>query len=111
MTGETPGGSGPDFQDRLAAAQAARRETEPKGDAPRSPMGLAFRIGVDLVAAIVVGTGIGWLLDEAFGSFPVFAIALFFLGGAAGVMNVMRVAKAYGLAGEKQGGSAGGGSD
>lgn len=63
-------------------------------------MGLAFRVGVDLVAAIVVGTGIGWLLDEAFGTFPGFAIALFFLGGAAGVMNVMRVARAYGVGGD-----------
>jgi len=99
VTGETPGGSGPEFHDRLAAAQAARRKAEPKGDAPRSPMGLAFRIGVDLVAAIVVGTGIGWLLDALFGTFPVFAIAFFFLGGAAGVMNVMRVARAYGIGG------------
>lgn len=96
---------GDDFNRRLTAAERARVAKAPGGDAPpRSPMGLAFRIGVDLVAAIVVGTGIGWLLDELFGSFPGLSILFFFLGGAAGVMNVMRAAKAYGLAGEgKQG--------
>lgn len=108
-----------DFDRRLSKARVAaeKAKRKPKLDDGRpSPMGMAMRIGVDLVAGVVVGIGIGWLLDRALGVFPVLTIVFFFVGGAAGVLNVMRAARAMGLVGDtpaasEEKGKTGGGSD
>ena len=60
-------------------------------------LGLAFRAGVELVAAFVVALGIGWLLDTWLGTKPLFLVVFFFLGAATAFMNVMRVARGMGL--------------
>lgn len=51
-----------------------------------------FRLSSELVAGVLVGTGIGWLIDKGLGTLPwgMFVFAL--LGFAAGVWNVMRQA-------------------
>ena len=56
-------------------------------------MGSAFRLGTELVAAVAVGTIIGFILDNWFGTKPWFIITFFFLGVIAGMLNVIRVAK------------------
>ncbi len=55
-------------------------------------MGSAFRLGTELVAAVVVGTIIGFILDNWFGTKPWFIITFFFIGVVAGTLNVIRVA-------------------
>ena len=55
-------------------------------------MGSAFRLGTELVAAVVVGTIIGFILDNWFDTKPWFIIAFFFIGVIAGILNVIRVA-------------------
>ena len=55
------------------------------------------RFATELVAALVVGGGLGWGMDWLFGHFgfhtsPVFLIVFFVLGAAAGIRNVMRAA-------------------
>ena len=55
-------------------------------------MGSAFRLGTELVAAVVVGTIIGFILDNWFGTKPWFIITFFFVGVIAGILNVIRVA-------------------
>ena len=60
--------------------------------------GMAFRVGVELVAALGVGVGIGLLLDRWLETAPWFLVVFFFLGAAAGVLNVYRVASGMGLA-------------
>jgi ATP synthase protein I len=55
--------------------------------------GFAFRIGVELVSALLVGAGIGWLLDRWLGTTPFLLLLFFFLGAAAGILNVFRAAK------------------
>tara|TARA_E500000178_G_scaffold350448_1_gene409442 strand:- start:181 stop:462 length:282 start_codon:yes stop_codon:yes gene_type:complete len=55
-------------------------------------MGSAFRLGTELVAAVVVGTIIGFILDTWFGTKPWFIITFFFIGVVAGILNVIRVA-------------------
>lgn len=101
MSDETPPSpqeepSREDLDARLRAAKAKRGgagQEEPDG-------GLAFavRIGVDLVAALIVGVGIGIALDRWFETSPWFLVLFFLLGAAAGMMNVYRVMAGYGYA-------------
>ena len=55
-------------------------------------MGSAFRLGTELVAAVVVGTIIGFILDNWFDTKPWLIIIFFFLGAVAGLINVIRTA-------------------
>jgi ATP synthase protein I len=51
-----------------------------------------FRLSSELVAGVLVGAGIGWLLDRWLGISPWGLIVFLLLGFAAGVLNVMRSA-------------------
>ena len=88
-----------DFDARLQAARDKRDAAKgQRRDQPRSGMGLAFRLGIEMVSALAVGVGIGWLLDEWLGTRPWLMILFFFLGSAAGILNVIRVASGQGSA-------------
>ena len=50
-------------------------------------------LGTELVAAVAVGTIIGFILDSWFDTKPWLIIIFFFLGAAAGMLNVIRAAK------------------
>ncbi len=56
-------------------------------------LGNAFKLGTELVAAVVVGTIIGFILDNWFDTKPVLIIVFFLFGAAAGIMNVFKAAK------------------
>jgi ATP synthase protein I len=85
-----------DLNRRLAAIRERRREdagdTE-RDDTAKNAMGYALRIGVELVAGLVVGGGMGWLLDMWLGTGPFLLILFFFLGAAAGMLNVWRATR------------------
>jgi ATP synthase protein I len=72
---------------------AARGNKVPEGGPPPSSLGIAFRFGTELGAAVFVGAGLGWLLDKFLHTSPIFLIVLFCLGAAAGIRNVFRAAK------------------
>ena len=80
------------FEERLRAAQEQRRARAGSrgGPVPSSALGYGFRIGVELVSALLVGVGIGWLLDRWLGTQPWLLILFFLLGAGAGVLNVYR---------------------
>ena len=87
------------FDDRLRAARATQRErTEGKPGAALSGgvLGVGFRIGVELVAAIIVGVGMGWLLDWWLGTGPWLLVLFFLLGAAAGILKAIRSAMELG---------------
>ena len=56
-------------------------------------MGSAFKLGTELVSAVAVGTIIGFILDSWFDTKPWLIIFFFFLGSAAGILNVIKTAK------------------
>ena len=56
-------------------------------------MGTAFKLGTELVSAVLVGTIIGFILDTWFDTKPWLIILFFFLGSAAGILNVIKTAK------------------
>jgi len=51
-----------------------------------------FRLSSELVAGVVVGAGLGWLIDRWLGISPWGLMVFLLLGFAAGVLNVMRSA-------------------
>ncbi|NQV43830.1 MAG: AtpZ/AtpI family protein [Rhodospirillales bacterium] len=65
---------------------------------PGNALGLAFRVSVELVSALAVGLGIGWLLDEWLDTRPWLMLVFLLIGGAAGILNVYRMAKGMGYA-------------
>jgi len=82
-----------DFKTRLKIAKSKLKkqvltESEQRG----SFMGSAFKLGTELVAAVAVGTIIGFILDNWFDTKPWLIIIFFFLGAAAGMLNVFRTA-------------------
>ena len=56
-------------------------------------MGSAFKLGTELVSAVLIGTIIGFILDTWFDTKPWLIIIFFFLGSIAGILNVIKVAK------------------
>ena len=56
-------------------------------------LGNAFKLGTELVAAVAVGSIIGFILDNWFGTKPLLIILFFLFGSAAGIYNVIKTAK------------------
>ena len=82
-----------DFKTRLKIAKSKiKKQINPNEEKRGSFMGNAFKLGTELVAAVGVGTIIGVILDSWFGTKPWLIIVFFFLGAAAGMLNVIRAA-------------------
>ena len=83
-----------DFKTRLKIAKSKiKKQFEDDKEKRGSFMGSAFKLGTELVAAVAVGTIIGFILDTLFDTKPWLIIIFFFLGAAAGILNVIRAAK------------------
>ena len=81
------------FKTRLEIAKSKiKKKVLSDSEKRGSFMGNAFKLGTELVAAVGVGTIIGFILDSWFGTKPWLIIIFFFLGAAAGMLNVIRVA-------------------
>ena len=82
-----------DFKTRLKIAKSRLEKNSLSDNEKRgSFMGNAFKLGTELVAAVAVGTIIGFILDSWFDTKPWLIIIFFFLGAAAGMLNVIRAA-------------------
>ena len=58
-----------------------------------SSLGAALKLSTEMVAAVFVGSIIGFILDNWFDSKPWLTIIFFFVGATAGILNVFRTAK------------------
>ena len=56
-------------------------------------LGKALKISTELVAAVVVGSTLGFILDNWFDTKPLLTICFFLFGVAAGMLNVFKSAK------------------
>ena len=82
-----------DFKTRLKIAKSKiKKQILSDGEKKGSFIGNAFKLGTELVAAVGVGTIIGFILDNWFDTKPWLLIIFFFLGAAAGILNVIRAA-------------------
>ena len=81
-----------DFKTRLKIAKSKIKNQVQFDNKRGSFMGNAFKLGTELVAAVMVGTIIGFILDSWFDTKPWLIIIFFFLGTAAGILNVIKTA-------------------
>ncbi|TPE52210.1 AtpZ/AtpI family protein [Amaricoccus solimangrovi] len=79
------------LEDRLAAAREQRKEPE-RRPSEYQQGSLAWRMVIELVVGMVLGIGIGYGLDELFGTRPAFLLVFALLGFAAGVRTMLRTA-------------------
>ncbi len=82
------------FKTRLKIAKSkAKAKYSTNNNGSNSSIGTAFKMSTELVAAVAVGTIIGFILDNWFGTKPWLILIFFFVGVVAGVMNVIKAAK------------------
>ncbi len=83
-----------DLKEISTRLKIAKKKTEKniKGSNAAS-LGKALKISTELVASVVVGSTIGFLLDSWFDTKPLLTICFFFIGVAAGISNVFKSAK------------------
>ena len=82
------------FKTRLKIAKSkAKSKNSSNNKQSNSGMGIAFKMSTELVSAVVVGTIIGFILDNWFGTKPWLILIFFFVGVFAGISNVIRSAK------------------
>ncbi len=83
-----------DFKTRLKIAKSKLKNNSDSDKEKKGMfMGNAFKLSTEFVAAVVVGTIIGFILDSWFGTKPWLIVIFFFLGSAAGMLNIIKVAK------------------
>ncbi len=89
-----------DLSKRIAEFESRQQEKRQhmKAQLPTGGMALAGRVTTELVAGVVVGTFIGWALDKWLGTTPTLMVVFFFIGSAAGMMNVWRALTGQGMA-------------
>ncbi len=103
--------TGPRAADTLSAAQrealgkraadigtkietAKNRHAAPHVDTRQGDaMARGMKISAELIGGVLVGGGIGWLLDKWLDKSPLFFIVFFLAGTAAGMLNIIRQAK------------------
>ena len=82
------------FKARLEIAKSKILKKNKYSKQPSSSnIGVAFKLSTEMVAAVVVGTIIGFILDNWFGTKPWLILIFFFVGVIAGILNVIKTAK------------------
>ena len=82
------------FKTRLEIAKKKISDNKNKNsDKKTSLIGIAFKMSTELVAAVLVGSIIGFIFDSWFGTKPWLILTFFFVGVIEGVLNVVRSAR------------------
>jgi len=80
--------------DQFGASHAAETGPVSRPATDASALARGFRLSSELIAGVLVGAGIGWLIDRWLGSLPWGTFVFALLGFTAGVLNVVRSAGA-----------------
>lgn len=80
-----------ELEAKIARAKAAQEPAPPKQESHVLAQH-GWRMVTELVAGLMIGFGIGWGLDAAFGTRPLFLVLFVLLGLAAGVRVMLRTA-------------------
>jgi ATP synthase protein I len=78
------------LEDKLAQRVEVEKKQEARQNRDNSGFARGLKIASEFVAGVLVGAGIGWLIDKGLDTTPWFFITFLMLGFAAGVLNVLR---------------------
>ena len=78
-----------ELKDRIETAKSSNTSNTKKNK--ESGAGFGFKISTEIIAALVVGVGIGLIVDKYLGTKPFGLIIFFIFGALAGFLNVYRV--------------------
>ena len=78
-----------ELKDRIETAKSSNTLNTKKNK--ESGAGFGFKISTEIIAALVVGVGIGLIVDKYLGTKPFGLIIFFIFGALAGFLNVYRV--------------------
>ena len=78
-----------ELKDRIETAKSSNTSNTKKNK--ESGAGFGFKISTEIIAALVVGVGIGLIVDKYLGTKPFGLIIFFVFGAFAGFLNVYRV--------------------
>ena len=83
-----------EFDAKLKAARERIEGSETKELASEgTSLGYGYRLSVELLAGLLVGLGLGYVIDGWLGTRPWVMLVLMILGLGGGVLNVMRVTR------------------
>ena len=77
------------LKERIDTAETTN--SPPTKQKKQSGAGFGFKISTEIIAALVVGVGIGLIVDKYLGTKPFGLIIFFIFGAIAGFLNVYRV--------------------
>ena len=77
------------LKERIDIAETSN--APPPKQKKQSGAGFGFKISTEIIAALVVGVGIGLIVDKYLGTKPFGLIIFFIFGAIAGFLNVYRV--------------------
>ena len=77
---------------KIRDAEATERQNQQAQRGSSSGMAMAWRLGSEFVSGVLVGGGIGWLIDTWLGLTPWGLIIFLLLGFLAGMLNMLRSA-------------------
>lgn len=107
MSGEEPRDALANLDARVKKAQESARERDPETGVKQGYDSFSFAVGMrvslEMVAALIVGGGIGWFLDRWLGTRPWLLIVFLLLGLAAGVRGAYRAAQQVAARGDTKG--------
>ena len=86
----------PEDLQRLKSKINVAKKKEPKRNSSHkvfAATGIGVKVAADLLAGVLVGGGIGYVLDDLFGTKPILLVIFLLFGGAAGFLNVYRTVK------------------
>ena len=78
-----------ELKDRIETARSSNTSFPKKNK--EGGAGFGFKISTEIIAALVVGVGIGLVVDKYLGTKPFGLIIFFIFGALAGFLNVYRV--------------------
>jgi len=79
-------------RDARSAAERVQKRPPPRASGFAKAMSAGLTVLSEFVAAVIVGAGIGWLVDYWTGAKPWGLVVFLGLGAAAGFWNVYRIA-------------------
>ena len=78
-----------ELKERIQTAKST--STNKQNTKKESGAGFGFKISTEIIAALVVGVGIGLIVDKYLGTKPFGLIIFFIFGALAGFLNIYRV--------------------